>query len=78
MIEHPQEANWAVTGRGWNSQTTINTNGLLWIDPNENADALTVQATSRSNTRVSGTATVKVTAPCLGDGDLVLSASLCG
>ena len=63
MIEPPQEVNWTVTGRGWNSQTTINTAGFLSVDPGESATFLTVQATSRHNTRVSGTATVRVTAP---------------
>jgi len=55
-----QFVTWTVTGGG--SGTSISNTGLLRIAANDNATRLTIQATSTANNRISGTATVTVSA----------------
>lgn len=55
----PAEVEWSVTG-GSSAQTIINSAGLLVIGDDETAASLTVKATSKAVTTVSGTATITV------------------
>lgn len=55
----PAEVLWTVSG-GTSSQTTINSAGLLVVGEDETAATLTVKATSKALSSVSGTATITV------------------
>ncbi|MDR2384273.1 MAG: Ig-like domain-containing protein, partial [Tannerella sp.] len=57
-----QTVTWDVENEN-SSSTNINSSGLLQVAANETASLLTVRATSKLNTAISGTATVKVTTP---------------
>jgi len=56
----PQDVIWSVEGNG-DAGTAILQNGRLTVSAGEEAETLTVRATSRFNTQISGTATVTVT-----------------
>jgi|GEM_PF-2533770 len=53
--------NWYVFGKDPNSNTYIDANGVLHVDPNETSSSLTVRAVSGYNAAVSGEKVVNVT-----------------
>jgi len=59
----PQDVAWSIGQTNKNAATFIDEWGTLYVAANETLNTLTVKATSKADTSVSGTATVTLTAP---------------
>jgi len=56
----PQDVAWSVTGKGTNSNTSIDSEGVLTVDNNETSASLTIQAALKHDKQIKGQAAVTV------------------